>query len=655
MMLQTFEIKIALLGYVSVGKTTVLNALLRDKYGEVSMRRTTAGVNYFRLFSRTSGKRSADALLSATNNENKSDDAMDWSNVIETVHTAEETLKEITLDNASLRESNIVQEKTFDIELEDDICETRSDTRLVVVDIPGINEAGASTKYKDYVAENWHSFDCVIVVMDAKQGVNTEDQVQLLHFVKQNLENKKDMPVIILGNKVDEPDDHEQDLLVSEVRSTVEDIFSAPDRGDALQAVLDGSEVACRPSVKVFPIFIPISAIHAYIYQTASLMDFEKFKSFDKDLIEKLGREVVGTRKWKRCSPDQKIQEAFNIITDSSLYTQGIEDSNFNKFLTALSHCIGGEQMQRKLIASQLQVARSLLSHDSCITTQLKSIYDRSKVLEEPVDSLKNEFWRVYDELHALVSDQYTGPTTISVLTKPMKELIEYHKWAVVMDWKDEQTRAVTKMKELVQQQMESVFNEAAAWLSKSSGGCTQATNSLTGWKDLTALDWINILESVLLLSYNKSFCSMFGKEKMFIEMLKAQLFSIHFPLDSHTNNTCPNCSNSTQCTSSGTKYCPSCGMYGISPGKKTKCPCCARSKQISNLRCSSCSTRFWDVSQDNFFTIIKYQKGKFVVTDADKYKRSMKFTVPDSVADANHFGHLAWQFCNFIESLIDN
>ena len=44
-----FEIKIAFIGHVSVGKTTVLNAILRDKYGEVSMRRTTAGVNYFRI------------------------------------------------------------------------------------------------------------------------------------------------------------------------------------------------------------------------------------------------------------------------------------------------------------------------------------------------------------------------------------------------------------------------------------------------------------------------------------------------------------------------------------------------------------------------------------------------------------------------------
>lgn len=45
-----FEIKVTLLGHVSVGKTTVLNALFQDYYSEVSRRPTTAGVNLFSCF-----------------------------------------------------------------------------------------------------------------------------------------------------------------------------------------------------------------------------------------------------------------------------------------------------------------------------------------------------------------------------------------------------------------------------------------------------------------------------------------------------------------------------------------------------------------------------------------------------------------------------
>jgi GTPase SAR1 family protein len=79
----TFEIKVALLGYVSAGKSTVLNAMLQGKYSEVAMRRTTAGVNLFRIHEKkkiattttttTAAASSAASLDSAASNkENQS-------------------------------------------------------------------------------------------------------------------------------------------------------------------------------------------------------------------------------------------------------------------------------------------------------------------------------------------------------------------------------------------------------------------------------------------------------------------------------------------------------------------------------------------------------------------------------------------------------
>jgi hypothetical protein len=47
-----------------------------------------------------------------------------------------------------------LQEKTFDIRVEEAICEMRKDTQLVLIDFSGINEADSSSKYKEYLASN---------------------------------------------------------------------------------------------------------------------------------------------------------------------------------------------------------------------------------------------------------------------------------------------------------------------------------------------------------------------------------------------------------------------------------------------------------------------------------------------------------------------
>jgi small GTP-binding protein len=189
----SFEIRIALVGCGSVGKTTVLNALLKNTNSEVSMRRTTACVNYFRI------------------------------------HTAKATSEGGMQPKCdSIDGKGVVHEKTFDIEIDEPIIsEMRADTQLVLVDIPGLNEADTKDMYRDYVTNKlWSTLDCVIVVMVVSQGVNTEEQVQLLELVKQNCKEKKNVPILVICNKVDDPDNAERMELVNEVRAKVEVIFS---------------------------------------------------------------------------------------------------------------------------------------------------------------------------------------------------------------------------------------------------------------------------------------------------------------------------------------------------------------------------------------------------------------------------------------------
>lgn len=189
------EIKVALLGYVGVGKTTILNALFGEKYSEMSRKRETAGVSFFRIVKPDTNKDSG-----STETERSADTFTVPSNMA--TQKPASILNEIKGDNEKLRNSNMIVEKVFDIAPSDILIKMRPDTTLVIVDIPGINEADTDNIYKNYVEEKWNTFDCVVVVMDASEGVNTSEQVELLKFVKKNATGKRRTPVIIVGNKV---------------------------------------------------------------------------------------------------------------------------------------------------------------------------------------------------------------------------------------------------------------------------------------------------------------------------------------------------------------------------------------------------------------------------------------------------------------------
>ncbi|KAG7351279.1 small GTP-binding domain protein [Nitzschia inconspicua] len=564
----TFEIRVAVIGNVCAGKTTVLNALLGDKFSETSLKRTTAGVNLFYLVQPQEKDVSADKDC---------EEQLEWA-VLENQQaprSAESIHTEICADNRSLRSSNEVVEKAFTIQVTEPICEMRHDTQLVLVDIPGINEADSSLKYKKYVEANWGTFDCVIVVMDAVQGVNNQEQVDLLSLVHENTK-KKNIPTIILGNKVDDPE-HEAKLeLVHEARAKAIEIF-----GDSCSeqhlAKLNDLEEACNYSESIIngAVFIPISAAYAFLYRKVGGMSSDSLKTLDQEILDGIGEQEIGPKKWARLSHQQKCDVVLEVICNPSEYEDSLKRTNFHSFLAALRFFISGQAAQRKVLSEQITHALNELSPKNVgnLSDSLQEAYTRSKAIGQDTTDLVGHFWRVYELAEKDGIKKLEEEVEPSGLHYCFVDLEKLYEISAGLGWPDQQTKTVQRMKDLLSLQLSFLHQEKEKWSFDqfwagaaqsqirycqetycscygvgSTSGCgghysvtvngksvsyycgeeiplgTWSSNCTMEWKNLSPQDWITILSSILLPSNEMEYYKEFGVEKV---MAESQLFGL--------------------------------------------------------------------------------------------------------------------------------
>ena len=644
MIKQTFEIKVALLGHVSVGKSTVLNALLQDKFSEVSMRRTTAGVNFFRISAANkvakktnSSSQSADPIAkmirgrSGSTTNNAVPNEVEYSSAGDP-RSAASTFTEIKSDNDTLRAIHGVQTKTFDIELDTHLCDMRPGTTLVVVDIPGVNEAGSSKKYLDYVNEQWHTFDCVVVIMDAIQGVNSEEHIALLRLVQASTTTKRNMPIIVLCNKVDDPDDNELRLLVDEVRCKVEQIFMVDCRTAALHSAIQRSCMTTAPNEaklttntpSLFPAFVPISAGNAFVYRCARRLGLDDFKKLDKELINKIGQFEVGPRKWKSLTQQQKYVTAYGAVSDESEYKERLAATNFDKFLKVLGVAVGGATTQSQLIGQQLDIAMKKLDSNGNILQQLRLIMDQSKTLGQLNTVLLSEtFFDLYRKQQAVAFATYEMSMDLHGLHYAMDQLVYFCEdfnmtlhcnpdGSYNPNWKVGYAQAVQCMKELIVHQCHVIAVNLHLYHDFSKWNEMMAKRHVIGptWETMSPHDWHTMIGSILLLSHSKYFIENFGRQKIILDHLQLKLSPWFFE-------------NGLALEKQGTSGHPH--YYGNG----------SMSVIHQHFHEALCGT--YGVDQ------------VFIHSNSKKYACTVQVHVPECLDDPKHWGHLSWKFCEFL------
>eukprot|EP00934_Nitzschia_sp_Nitz4_P001202 Nitzschia sp. Nitz4//scaffold62_size106224//10836//12545//NITZ4_004341-RA/size106224-processed-gene-0.45-mRNA-1//-1//CDS//3329555811//1202//frame0 len=476
----SFEIKVAVIGPVSAGKSTLINALLLGKYCEVSIRRTTAGVNLFRL----NGSTSETAVSKKGNARFEREDHI---------------LEQISQDNQELRGRTDVVERTFDIDGVE-LCKCHRNAKVVVVDVPGINEADSSNKYRKYVLENWFDFDLVLLTMDARHGVNSEEQVELLEFVKNNLKTEKNIPVFVLFNKIDELDFKEKKTILDEARSKVSAIFGVPENRNLVEEIATGkmkglTELKDRNGTYM-PIFLPISIRNAYVYRLASEVDVNRFCSLEQDLLEAIGMEQIGLRQWSKLSEEQKFKEAYQAISDPSIYEEGLTSSNFAAFSVLLSFCIGGDTTQLSLIAAQIEAATARLRPTPSLAKIVEGIWKKNKAINPSGKAgfsrkLEKLFWHNFKLLREANMSFEEAPMILDVL-RAYYDLMN---------------------RTLGQEKAQEVIEEAVSYVD------SLMVVEIPRWKQYIGLDRLVRFEQALVMAGDQQFLTYFGGLKMVLEV----------------------------------------------------------------------------------------------------------------------------------------
>ena len=498
----------------------------------------------------------------------------------------------------------------------------------------GINEAGASKKYKDFVNDQWHTFDMVIVVLDGRQGVNTEEQIALLKLVKTNCDKTRKVPVAILMNKIDDPDDEEQQTLVKEARHEVEKIFEVNDRSKSLQLFLAG-KVKNRSLAS--PSFIAISGIHAFIFRTAKNLDFASFKKkIDKSQMDKIGREAYPVRRWKNFTVTEKQKKAYEVLCDPDQVADGLEACNFDKCLSILDFFLGGEERQKKIIEEQIRISKNRLAPEVDYVTELVAVFHKSERFGRETSFVFTSFKDVFARSVENAFQAFTDPKNVLQLSKPMQEMISFFDFVIVyMSDSDEiRNECLTMAKDIVLKLIDLVLS--------GKGACQSAKPE----------DLMVIYGKLLGIVRGDFFDEHFGMARILLEAKFQRLVSSEDRgFSSCRQHLCThgNSNSMRNCTQRGSLfYCGTCNVAYGANAMSNFCSYCSAMYATSHTcahgeRCSYCGYTDKALPVPSLALDHKIEGGKIKIANSS----TICINVPeaDSPADPNHFGHLLWSY----------
>ena len=195
------SINIVVIGEVSCGKSTLLNAIFVEKYGNVSKRRSTMSIN---IYQQNLGKQNTNLGANSINQILKEHET-------KFIKNNDEQLKEL-------------KEYIFLVPATDRFGgydSKKARYGLNFIDVPGFNDRVSNQLLLEWLKNNVYLFDVIFFIIDGERALNTESEVKLLDAVLDYIVQYKNMKLFIIFNKFDSAFDEELQELCDQARAVV--------------------------------------------------------------------------------------------------------------------------------------------------------------------------------------------------------------------------------------------------------------------------------------------------------------------------------------------------------------------------------------------------------------------------------------------------
>ena len=398
------NINLCFVGGVSTGKSTILNAIFSERLTQCKIKRTTMvptiyveNNDHWNPFEKSDNTERIYAEI-----EKKNKDII------------EKTENGIKLDPSEYSEL-IFNVGKLDINILDDCF-------VNVYDIPGLNDARTKNIYYEYLDNNFHKFNLIVLLVDIHSGLNTSDEMDMLRFVVSHVQHHKakgrKVYTLVVVNKADDMQWNE-DTQSLELTGELSEMYEQADNTVV-------SEFAAKGVSDQLIGILPLCAADAYLYRMV-----KKHGSgfpLSSDQILKIGVNQMG-KQFSKKKPDEQKTKVDEILADKDFVEDMIKLSGFQKFVDKLSVFLNANGTNKQIRIENLLFEKNKLPalrlESSCGKEFNDLVYQHIIILNKIAKIDKTVYDKLMSEMLLTIKDLFN--TVIKTYRSISNELIVFY------------------------------------------------------------------------------------------------------------------------------------------------------------------------------------------------------------------------------------